>query len=68
MEEVKDGKNYACAGNLAAVIQYKPRSNLAAIGKVEIAKEIIKFLIHILGKDEEFTVPFNITLLYPTGR
>jgi hypothetical protein len=57
-EEGKDCSLYR-KGDFVAVIQCKHRSKLASIGKVEVAKEIIKFLLHIINKDEKIANPFK---------
>ncbi|MGZ3837520.1 MAG: AAA family ATPase, partial [Flavisolibacter sp.] len=62
MEGVRE-KGKDCAlykqGELAAVIQCKHRSKLTSIGKVDVAKEIIKFVLHIINNRQEVVQPFN---------
>ncbi|MBO9684265.1 MAG: hypothetical protein J7502_16635, partial [Flavisolibacter sp.] len=40
-------------GIFGAAIQCKHRSKLAPVGKVQVAKEIIKFLLHIINDNEQ---------------
>jgi hypothetical protein len=57
-EKGKDCSLYS-GGNLAGVVQCKHSETLARVGKVTVAKDIIKFLLHVINDKEEIVQPFH---------
>jgi hypothetical protein len=57
-EKGKDCSLYK-GGKLAGVVQCKHSENMARVGKVTVAKDIIKFLLHIINGGKKITQPFH---------
>jgi hypothetical protein len=57
-EKGKDCSLYN-GGKLAGVVQCKHSEMLARVGKVTVAKDIIKFLLHVINDEEEITQSFQ---------
>lgn len=57
-EKGKDCSLYR-GGKLAGVVQCKHSETVARVGKVTVAKDIIKFLLHIINAGEEIARPFH---------
>jgi hypothetical protein len=46
-------------GQLTGLIQCKHRSTITRVGKVEVVKEVVKFLLHMINDEKDLSNPFD---------